>query len=155
MKISNGFFVNKLIFIHGHTSFFRLKKLLSKKYLGSTISWDDTLNKENDARFSRASQTLGRLCKRVLDLHNICLSMKLKKCTMQWSSLLSSLNAKLEKLFAPYLESHYRITSPILKFWTKLDQDWLNAHQGTSSMYLYGELLCSKGKAKKTVQKCN
>ena len=48
------------------------------KYLGSIISSDGTLDKEIDARISKASQALGRLKHKILKQHNIRLQTKLK-----------------------------------------------------------------------------
>lgn len=48
------------------------------KYLGSTISHDGSLDREIDARVSKASQALGRLRNRVLCQHNIRLKTKLR-----------------------------------------------------------------------------
>ena len=56
----------------------QLKNVDHFKYLGSTISSSGSLDKEIEARISKASQALGRLRKKVLNQHNISLSTKLK-----------------------------------------------------------------------------
>lgn len=64
------------------------KQLLNMKhfkYLGSIIPKDGSLDKEIASRISKASQALGRLRTRVLNEHNICLSNKLKVCSMHES----------------------------------------------------------------------
>ena len=50
-----------------------LKVVDSLKYLGSMISNDGSLDKEIASRISKASQTLGRLCNRLLNHHNVTL----------------------------------------------------------------------------------
>ena len=59
----------------------QLKYVEHFKHLGSTISCKDSLDKEIDARISKASQALGRLRNKVLSQHNIRLSTKLKVYT--------------------------------------------------------------------------
>ena len=54
-------------------------------HLGSTISCDDSLDKEIVTRISNASQALGKLRNRVLNQHNIRLLTELKS-TMLWFS---------------------------------------------------------------------
>ena len=56
----------------------QLKTVDDFRYLGSTISNDDSLDKEINVRICKASQALGRLRARVLSQHNIQLSTKLK-----------------------------------------------------------------------------
>ena len=56
----------------------RLKTVEDFKYLGSTISSNGTLDKEINARISKASKALGRLHVRVLNQHNIQQSTKMK-----------------------------------------------------------------------------
>ena len=57
-----------------------LKVVDSFKYLGSMIASDGSLNKEIASRISKASQALGRLHNRLLNLRNITFDTKLKVC---------------------------------------------------------------------------
>ena len=50
-----------------------LKVVDSFKYLGSMVSNDGSLDKEISSRISKVSQTLGRVCNRLLNHHNVTL----------------------------------------------------------------------------------
>lgn len=63
----------------------QLQKVDAFKYLGSTISSDDVLDKEITVRIQKASHAMGRLRSWMLQHKDICLSTKLK-CTTQLCS---------------------------------------------------------------------